>query len=398
MPALKSRPLMDRLDVARCGSWQGHLITAQARSHRRIEGVGNAWLAKQIITTPAKALAATAPDGADSLDVCLHCIGKLGQGLAARHIHRQMAAQCLKAGASAAEAPAPQLSSAEAERLIRSKHARARILLVEDNLINQEVALELLRGIGLQVDLAGNGKKAVAMASETAYDLILMDIQMPIMDGLTATRQIRASAAGRQVPILAMTANAFGEDRLRCLEAGMNDHVAKPVDPGSLYTTLVKWLRPNAVADNGTTASPAQVQTPVLIPSETAQATIAALEKVPGLDSDYGLKAMRGKLPSYLRLLGIFVATHGNDDEKISAALSSGNIEQAELIAHGLKGVSGSLGLKGIYDAALSLDDALRDTVEQATFLSLVATLGERLKETTGALSPILAAHPADSK
>jgi len=299
----------------------------------------------------------------------------------------------LKIGKAAAESSAPHLSTAEAERLIKTHHGRAHILLVEDNTINQEVGLELLRGLGLQVDLAVNGEIAVKMAAETAYDLILMDIQMPVMDGLTATRLIRATASGRHVPILAMTANAFGEDRQLSLDAGMNDHVAKPVDPGRLYATLVKWLTPAAIPGNNTNNT-----APLPVPSDATQATIAALETVPGLDVTYGLKAMRGKLPGYLRLLGIFVTTHGNDAEKIGTALDSGNIAQAKQIAHGLKGVSGTLGLTGIYEAALPLDEALRTAAENPELRRLATTLGERLTATTDALLPIIGAPTTDSR
>lgn len=174
----------------------------------------------------------------------------------------------------------------------------------------------------------------------------------------------------------------------------MNDHVAKPVNPGNLYATLIKWLTPAVIAA-GTRRSPTPAAAAL---SNAAQATIAALEKVPGLDSAYGLRAMRGKLASYLRLLGIFLDSHGRDPEKISTALNSGDITQAEHIAHGLKGVSGTLGLKGIYEAALALNNALRESAEPTELARLVAALGQRVRETKGALSPIIAAAKTESQ
>jgi two-component system sensor histidine kinase/response regulator len=155
-------------------------------------------------------------------------------------------------GHSAAAAPLVPATPGAAEQALRRRHAGARVLVAEDNPINQEVALELLQVAQLVPDLAEDGAQAVAMALDQPYALVLMDMQMPALDGPDATRELRAR--GLTVPIIAMTANAFADDLRRCLDAGMNDHVAKPVDPERLYATLLRWLPDGAAAHAG--ASP----------------------------------------------------------------------------------------------------------------------------------------------
>jgi two-component system sensor histidine kinase/response regulator len=122
-----------------------------------------------------------------------------------------------------------------------------RVLLVEDNEINQEVAIGLLEDAAIQVDLAENGEIAVRMAQERDYDAVLMDMQMPVMDGIEATRVIRSDPRLQDLPIIAMTANAMASDREHCLKAGMNDHIGKPIDPDELFSVLLRWARPGAV-------------------------------------------------------------------------------------------------------------------------------------------------------
>ncbi|MDD2883881.1 MAG: PAS domain S-box protein [Dechloromonas sp.] len=270
------------------------------------------------------------------------------------------------------------------ENQLRANGGQWRLLLTEDNLINQEVASDLLRQVGLSCDLAVNGHEAVKMAGETRYDLILMDIQMPEMDGLSATRALRA--AGHQMPIIAMTANAFGEDRQRCLAAGMNDHLGKPVDPATLYRKLLDWLP-------STSRPPVQPATNTPPPSDEATGSDeplrTALAAVPGVDLATGLRTTRGRLSNYCRLLRHFLDSHGDDAQRLSQALSEHRPDDLQRLVHNLKGVSGTLGLNDIFVAAKVCNDHLHNSSSPPE-ASQVAPLQHALQHTLVALRAVL--------
>ena len=249
----------------------------------------------------------------------------------------------------------------DAELILRTRYKRAHILLVEDNATNLEVALGLLKGVGLFVDTASNGQEAVSKVSSTCYDLVLMDIQMPVMDGMEATQVIRSMKNLEMLPILAMTANVFEEDRLACLKVGMNDFVAKPVYPENLYSTIVKWL-PERLLATETNLSSGLVGREIhkaLNQSANDLAVRDLLMLIEGLDSEAGLRNLCGDVTAYVRLLSQFECRHIKDVIELSMHIEGGINDEARHITHTLKGAAGTLGLSRLQAAAEELDEYL---------------------------------------
>ena len=280
--------------------------------------------------------------------------------------------------------PVPVQASVEPLAELRRKRSDARILLAEDDPINREVAIELLASAGLSADWAENGEAAVAMAADTAYDLILMDMQMPVMDGLEATRRILALPGRSSTPIVAMTANAFAEDRANCLDAGMVDHLPKPVDPSALFELLLHWL-PGGPAGAPPAASEA---------ASGPGAIIDALARTAGVDTAAGLASLGGRTSKYLEFIEKFRELHRHSPAQIAQAIIAGNIAAATRQAHTLKGAAAILGLRPVHQAAGRLENALRHHAPPADIEHLTEALDQIVAEQIAKLGGILKGAP----
>jgi two-component system, sensor histidine kinase and response regulator len=275
----------------------------------------------------------------------------------------------------------------------------AEVLLVEDNPINQDVGRQLLEHVGITVSIANNGAEAIEAVQAGRYDLILMDIQMPEIDGLEATRRIRQIPGKQDLPIVAMTANAFSENIVECLETGMNDHVAKPVSPDQLYARLVKWIPPLRNAD--------RIEEPVDTTGDGTVNTVMDTDplslyaEIAGLDTDTGVRHLDGNVAGYLRLLRRFSDQHADDSTRLRAQLAAGDVPALRGAAHALKGVAGTLGMEHLAGTAARLEEAAKGEALQAAesenVTLLVESVAGEVERLVTELAAVASAAPGET-
>ena len=267
-----------------------------------------------------------------------------------------------------------------------SSIAGSNILLVEDNEINQLVATELLAEGNVKVEVANNGKEALDMilARPTHWDAVLMDMQMPVMDGVTATIEVRKTISAGQLPIVAMTANAMVQDKEKCMAAGMQDFVTKPIDPEVLWETLLRVIRPKATRQSATASN----VNPLSASGSSAIAPIAIDRFVlptgiPGLDSELGLRRVSGKIALYETILRKYISGQATVVDELRAAVTQQDFELAKRLAHTTKGVSGNIGATEVQGIAAEIEAGLAENVDSVSILDKLTVL-------EAALAPLL--------
>jgi len=235
--------------------------------------------------------------------------------------------------------------------------AGAHILLVEDNAINQQVARETLLRCGATVDVAGHGGEAVDMVQARPYDVVLMDVQMPVMDGLAATRAIRELPGLAELPIVALTAHALAEDRDRCLAAGMNDYLTKPIEIDRLLATLGQWIVPAAARNTIQVAT----RPPLILPETSQTNALPAQGSAPpaGLDLATALVRLGGNDRLLRHVVAEFVREYGNCAEQLRQHLAGGNLDGARRLVHTVKGVAGNIAATALAASSRELEESL---------------------------------------
>lgn len=258
-----------------------------------------------------------------------------------------------------------QSKKGERERQLMARIAGIKVLLVEDNYINQQMAQELLERAGVKVDVADNGITAFHRLASSMYDAILMDVQMPVMDGYDATRVIRMGVLEdpekpdplkipkhkRAIPIIAMTAHALKGDKERCLESGMDDYLTKPIDLEGLYETLAKWAPGKIVELSEGTGGQVDAE-PLPLFDDIPQT-------LPGLDLSKGLERIGGNRTLYIKILRDFYNENSQFVDEFHQRISAGDLETSQRMVHTVKGVVGSLGAMSLFDQAIKLNKLL---------------------------------------
>ncbi|MGB4075070.1 response regulator [Pseudomonas sp.] len=257
----------------------------------------------------------------------------------------------------------------------------ARVLLVDDNDLNQQVGRDLLEAAGVQVAVAENGQVALDMLARSDYQLVLMDMQMPVMDGLSATRQIRANPRWADLPVLAMTANAMSSDREQCFAVGMNAHLAKPIDPDELFSLLLKWLPANAqpAASVSTARQPGSAET--------------QFPPIAGVDVQAGLRRVLNKRAAYESMLHKFIQGQAAAAAQAQQCLAEGRPDDAILTLHTLKGTAATIGAERLAEQAGVLEDALKQGQSGVQFDAQLTVLGSSCSELIARLQAVLPAQ-----
>jgi len=251
-----------------------------------------------------------------------------------------------------------------------------RILLVEDNAINREVAIRMLEDTGMSVDIAVNGIEAVQQVASGKYDLLLMDVQMPEMDGLEATRIIRSDSRYADLPIIAMTAYAMSGDRERCIEAGMNDHISKPFDPEQLYDICRKWLPHRPATVDG---APARGL-------EKRHNELEIISDLPGIDLNFAIMHFAGRTEIIPEIIGEFCHMYADITERVDSFMASNDMDGLRKFAHSLRGAAGTIAAVRAMDMAAALEECI--------ILNRMDDLGERIELFTAAMKEVLRCGP----